>query len=71
ILVKRRAPEQITHESLRALTDRGVATIGRMRGQEYVDEYAQKVKARLKAEAAAKAAADVGATAGSSSEARS
>lgn len=71
ILVKHRAPEQITHESLRELTDRVVATIGRMSGQEYVDEYAQKVKARLKAEAAAKAAADVGATAGSSSEARS
>lgn len=58
IAVSKRDPDDITHESLRALTDRVMADIQRMSRQEYVDEYAQKVKARLKTQAVSAAAAD-------------
>lgn len=49
--VKRKAPEDITHADLRALTDQVTAAIGAMSGQEYVPEYAQDVKKRLKEQA--------------------
>ena len=43
---------EITHDDLRALTDRVTAEIQKMSGQEYVDEYAQTVKKRLQAQQA-------------------
>ena len=48
IPVEKVDPDEITHDELRGLTDRVVAQIREMSGQEYVDEYAQKVKAQLK-----------------------
>lgn len=47
IEVERKRPDEVTHEELRALTDRVVEAIRAMSGQEYVDEYAQTVKRRL------------------------
>ena len=58
ILVDKRDPRDITHESLRELTDRVVVAIEKMSGQEYVDEYAQQVKARMKAAREADSAED-------------
>ncbi|WP_300768506.1 1-acyl-sn-glycerol-3-phosphate acyltransferase [uncultured Bifidobacterium sp.] len=49
IQVGRRDPGDVTHEELRSLTDRIIAEIARMGGQEYVDEYAQVVKKRMAA----------------------
>ncbi|MCI1225208.1 lysophospholipid acyltransferase family protein [Bifidobacterium sp.] len=48
IPVAKKGSEAITHDELRALTDRVVQAIRKLSGQDYVDEYAQKVKARLK-----------------------
>ena len=48
IAVERKRAEDITHEDLRALTDRVIAEIGAMGGQEYVPEYAQKIKDQIK-----------------------
>ena len=56
IPVERKAPEDVTHDDLRLLTDRVTHAIQAMSGQEYVDEYAQTVKKRLKEQAAAQAA---------------
>ena len=53
IRVARLSADEVSHEELRELTDRIVAEIGRMSGQEYVDEYAQTVKKRLAASKAA------------------
>ena len=53
IPVERKAPEDVTHDDLRLLTDRVTHAIQAMSGQEYVDEYAQTVKKRLKEQAAA------------------
>ncbi|RBP98204.1 1-acyl-sn-glycerol-3-phosphate acyltransferase [Bifidobacterium aemilianum] len=50
IAVERKPADAIGHEDLRTLTDRLVGEIGKMSGQEYVDEYAQTVKARLQVE---------------------
>ncbi len=50
IIVKRIAADTLTHDEIRALTDRVMHEIGKMSGQEYVDEYAQTVKARLRKE---------------------
>ena len=49
IVVQRSESDKITHDELRALTDRVVSQIRELSGQEYVDEYAQKVKEQLKA----------------------
>ncbi|OZG67510.1 lysophospholipid acyltransferase family protein [Bifidobacterium eulemuris] len=51
--VPKKPSDEITHEDLRALTDRVTAEIQKMSGQEYVDEYAQTVKKRLKEQSAA------------------
>lgn len=53
IEVKKTPVDEITHEQLRALTDRVTRAIAAMSGQEYVDEYAQTVKQRLREERAA------------------
>lgn len=53
IAVEHKTGDEITHEDLRALTDRVTAEIQKMSGQEYVDEYAQTVKKRLKEQSAA------------------
>ena len=55
IEVARKAPDEITHEELRELTDRVSEAIREMSGQEYVPEYAQKVKAEMKARQEAEA----------------
>lgn len=52
ITVEKVAEDDMTHEAIRDLTDRMMAQIARMSGQEYVDMYAQDRKKELKAERA-------------------
>lgn len=58
IHVEAQPADTVTHEQLRELTDRVVQEIGRMSGQQYVDEYAQVIKTQMKAEEQAMKAAE-------------